>query len=85
MSDISKWIDQKSNDIKSFDDYNRGVISWSGTYTIASFEEFGIGLEAFEQFKVWYALTDKSSECLCYAIFHFQQYFFSLRKTAKLR
>lgn len=71
MSDISKWIDQKADDIKSFDDYNRGVISWSGMYTIASFEEFGIGLKAFEQFKVCCALADKPSECLCFAIFHF--------------
>jgi len=49
---MSKWIDQKSNDIKIYDEYNRGVLSWSGTYTIASFDEFGVGLTAFEIFKV---------------------------------
>lgn len=52
MSDLSKWIDEKSSDIKSYDDYNRGVISWSGIYTIASFNDFGIGLTEFENFKV---------------------------------
>lgn len=49
---MSKWIDQKSNEIKIYDEYNRGVLSWSGTYTIASFDEFGVGLTAFEIFKV---------------------------------
>ncbi|XP_025422796.1 Fanconi anemia group J protein homolog isoform X2 [Sipha flava] len=51
LSDMSKWIDQKSTEIKSFDDYDRGVISWSGMSTTASFNEFGIGSEAFEKFK----------------------------------
>uniref|UniRef100_A0A2H8TS50 DNA 5'-3' helicase n=1 Tax=Melanaphis sacchari TaxID=742174 RepID=A0A2H8TS50_9HEMI len=51
LSDLSKWIDQKSGDIKNYDDYNRGVLSWSGTYTIASFDDFGVGLTAFEMFK----------------------------------
>lgn len=49
---MSTWIDQKSNDIKSYDDYDRGVVSWSGGLTIASFTEHGIGLKAFEKFKV---------------------------------
>ncbi|XP_060833332.1 Fanconi anemia group J protein homolog isoform X1 [Rhopalosiphum padi] len=51
LSDLSKWIDEKSNDIKTYDEYNRGVLSWSGTYTIASFDDFGVGLKAFEMFK----------------------------------
>jgi len=49
---MSKWIDTKSSEIKSFDDFNRGVISWSGIYTITSFNDFGIGLTDFEKFKV---------------------------------
>lgn len=52
LSDMSKWIDKKSGEIKSFDDFNRGVISWTGIYTIASFNEFDIGWTAFEKFKV---------------------------------
>lgn len=51
LSDMSKWIDEKSKEIKTYDDYNRGVISWTGTYTIASFDDFGIGWTAFEKFK----------------------------------
>lgn len=49
---MSTWIDKKSNDIKLYDDYDRGVVSWSGTLTIASFTDYGIGLNAFEKFKV---------------------------------
>lgn len=52
LANLSKWIDQKANSIKTYDDYNRGVISWSGTYTIASFDENDIGLNEFVKFKV---------------------------------
>ncbi|XP_050544911.1 Fanconi anemia group J protein-like isoform X3 [Daktulosphaira vitifoliae] len=52
LSDLSIWIDKKSAEVKSYDDYNRGVISWSGIYTVASFNEFGLGLDTFEKFKV---------------------------------
>lgn len=49
---MSMWIDQQANDIKSYSTHDRGVVSWSGTLTIASLTEYGIGLEAFEKFKV---------------------------------
>ncbi|XP_050434380.1 Fanconi anemia group J protein homolog isoform X2 [Adelges cooleyi] len=51
LSDLSVWTDKKSAGIKSYDDYNRGVISWSGVYTVASFNEYGLGLDKFESFK----------------------------------
>jgi len=49
---LSKWIDKKSDEIKSYDDFDRGVVSWSGMYTAASFEDFDIGFKEFEKFKV---------------------------------
>jgi len=69
LSEMSQWIDQKSGDIRSYDDYNRGVISWSGAYAIASFDNFGIGSTGFEKFKVRLFVTVHA--CLSGRLYNF--------------